>query len=64
MFEDFLVEVSPRFTGDTYNLLRWNCNNFSDELTNFLIGNSIPRHILAGPARAIQCIARHVINRI
>jgi len=49
MFEEFLAEASSRFTPETYNLLRWNCNNFSDEATRFLVGRSIPQEILDLP---------------
>ena len=35
LFDEFLVDVAPRFTMHTYNLLRHNCNNFSDEVANF-----------------------------
>ena len=49
MFEEFLTEVSSRFTPETYNLLRWNCNHFSDEATQFLVGKSIPQEILDLP---------------
>ena len=49
LFDEFLVDVAPRFTMHTYNLLRHNCNNFSDEIANFLVGEGIPRHILDLP---------------
>jgi hypothetical protein len=49
LFETFLIELSPRFTAQTYNLLRWNCNNFSDEIAHFLVGVGIPRHIVDLP---------------
>ena len=49
VFDEFLVEISPRFTMQTYNLLRHNCNNFSNEVANFLVGASIPQHILDLP---------------
>ena len=32
IFEEFLNEIAPRFTGETYNLFTHNCNNFSNEL--------------------------------
>jgi hypothetical protein len=48
-FEAFLREISPRFTAATYDLLRNNCNNFSNEFAAFLLGTSIPPHILALP---------------
>ena len=41
LFDEFLVDVAPRFTMHTYNLLRHNCNNFSDEVANFLVGEGI-----------------------
>ena len=49
VFDEFLVDISPRFTMQTYNLLRHNCNNFSNEVANFLVGASIPQHILDLP---------------
>jgi hypothetical protein len=49
VFDEFLVEIAPRFTMQTYNLLRHNCNNFSDEVAQFLVGEGIPRHIVDLP---------------
>lgn len=49
LLQEFLAEISPRFTMHTYNLLRWNCNNFSNEVTQFLVGKEIPSHILSLP---------------
>ncbi|KAJ7520836.1 hypothetical protein O6H91_19G024800 [Diphasiastrum complanatum] len=49
VFEDYLHEISPRYTAETYSLLRHNCNNFSDELSQFLVGVSIPEYILRLP---------------
>ena len=49
MFEDYLQEISPRYTAQTYNLLHHNCNNFSEEVSQFLLGVSIPNYILKLP---------------
>ncbi|KAJ3682371.1 hypothetical protein LUZ60_014944 [Juncus effusus] len=49
VFEDYLREISSRFSAETYNLLRHNCNNFSNEVAQFLIGTSIPGYILDLP---------------
>jgi hypothetical protein len=49
VFEDFLNEISPRYTQATYNVLRHNCNNFSEEIAQFLVGTGIPEHILGLP---------------
>jgi hypothetical protein len=49
VFEDFLKEISPRFTSETYNLFTHNCNNFSNELAEFLLGEGIPSRIVDMP---------------
>eukprot|EP00897_Mesotaenium_endlicherianum_P009398 jgi/Mesen1/8487/ME000480S07844 len=49
LFEEFLQDISPRFSAHTYSLLNHNCNNFSDEVANFLVGEGIPKHILDLP---------------
>ncbi len=37
VFNEFLREISPNFTPAKYSLLKWNCNNFSDEVCKFLL---------------------------
>lgn len=49
VFEEYLQEISPRYTVETYSLLHHNCNNFSNELAQFLVGCSIPEFILRLP---------------
>lgn len=49
IFEDYLQEISSRYTAETYRLLSHNCNNFSNELAQFLVGTSIPDYILELP---------------
>ncbi|XP_068662604.1 uncharacterized protein [Aristolochia californica] len=49
VFEEYLTEISPRYTAETYNLLQHNCNNFSNEVAQFLVGASIPNYILELP---------------
>ncbi|KAH7691597.1 PPPDE peptidase domain-containing protein [Dioscorea alata] len=49
MFGDYLQEISPRYTPESYNILTHNCNNFSNEITQFLVGTSIPDYILQLP---------------
>ncbi|KAK3157765.1 hypothetical protein QOZ80_2AG0127650 [Eleusine coracana subsp. coracana] len=49
VFEDFLLEIGPRYTPATYNLLSHNCNNFSNEAAQFLAGASVPSYILELP---------------
>lgn len=50
LFMEFLREISPRFTERTYDVFKHNCNNFSNECANFLMGADIPRDILDLPS--------------
>ena len=54
LFQEFLVDIAPRFTMQTYNLLRHNCNNFSDTVAEFLLGTGIPSHILSLPDEVLS----------
>ncbi|XP_021273555.1 desumoylating isopeptidase 1 [Herrania umbratica] len=49
VFEMYLQEISPRYTAETYSLLTHNCNNFSNEVAQFLVGSNIPDYILQLP---------------
>ncbi|CAK7349350.1 unnamed protein product [Dovyalis caffra] len=49
VFEEYLQEISPRYTAETYSLLTHNCNNFSNEVAQFLVGVTIPEYILQLP---------------
>ncbi|KAK4785633.1 hypothetical protein SAY86_002322 [Trapa natans] len=49
VFDMYLEEISPRYTAETYSLLTHNCNNFSSEVAQFLVGVSIPDYILQLP---------------
>ncbi|KAL6492801.1 hypothetical protein OROGR_032560 [Orobanche gracilis] len=49
VFEMYLQGISPRYTAATYSLLSYNCNNFSSEIAQFLVGASILDYILNLP---------------
>ncbi|KAJ9176566.1 hypothetical protein P3X46_011868 [Hevea brasiliensis] len=49
VFEVYLQEINPRYTAETYSLLTNNCNNFSNEVAQFLVGATIPEYILQLP---------------
>ncbi|OIW07563.1 hypothetical protein TanjilG_08450 [Lupinus angustifolius] len=49
VFEMYLQEISPWYTAEAYSLLTHNCNNFSNEVAQFLIGATIPEYILNLP---------------
>ncbi|ESQ49324.1 hypothetical protein EUTSA_v10021308mg [Eutrema salsugineum] len=54
VFEMYLQEISPRYTADSYNLLTHNCNNFSNEVAQFLVGKGIPDYILQLPNEVLN----------
>ncbi|KAG8389093.1 hypothetical protein BUALT_Bualt02G0193400 [Buddleja alternifolia] len=49
VFEMYLEEIGPRYTAETYSLMTHNCNNFSNEAAQFLVGGTIPDYILNLP---------------
>lgn len=49
VFEMYLQEIGPRYTAEKYSLLKHNCNNFSSEVAQFLVGTTIPDYILNLP---------------
>ncbi|XP_078152719.1 uncharacterized protein LOC144547911 isoform X2 [Carex rostrata] len=49
IFEEYLNEIAPRYTSETYSILRHNCNNFSNDVAQFLVGVTIPEYILNLP---------------
>ncbi|RZF48892.1 hypothetical protein LSTR_LSTR003272 [Laodelphax striatellus] len=50
VFEDYLEGLrTSTFRGDQYSLFKHNCNNFSNELSQFLVGQQIPQYILNLP---------------
>ncbi|CAO2047057.1 unnamed protein product [Urochloa humidicola] len=53
-FEDYLREIAPRYAAETYRLLTHNCNNFSNEVAQFLVGAGIPDYILNLPAEVMS----------
>lgn len=55
VFIDYLNELgTSAFTGSTYSLLTHNCNNFSNELAQFLCAASIPSYILDLPNEVLN----------
>ncbi|CAM9647002.1 unnamed protein product [Chrysoparadoxa australica] len=54
LFANYLRELSPQFTPHTYDLLKWNCNNFTDTVSQFLLGKGIPSHILELPSKFLS----------
>ena len=42
-FEDWNRQIDPQFTAQTYDLLKHNCNNYTDAASQFLLGKGIPK---------------------
>lgn len=42
VFEMYLKDISPRYTAETYSLLADNCNNFTNEVAQFLVDVTVP----------------------
>jgi desumoylating isopeptidase 1 len=49
VFDEYLQEISSQYTPETYNLLTHNCNNFTNEVAQFLVEKTIPSYILDLP---------------
>ncbi|GJP54347.1 hypothetical protein CLOM_g13447 [Closterium sp. NIES-68] len=54
LFEQFLADVSARYSPQRYSLLSHNCNHFSDDVAHFLLGRGIPSRILDLPRRVLS----------
>jgi len=54
ILKEFLAEINSRYTIETYHLLENNCNNFTQEVCQFLTGGSIPSEILNLPTEALN----------
>eukprot|EP00752_Nemacystus_decipiens_P009894 g8827.t1 len=54
LFEDFNREVQPRFTAQTYDLMKHNCNNYTNEASQFLLGKGIPEFIVGLPEEVLN----------
>lgn len=50
LFEEFLQGLSHRYLPENYHVLDNNCNNFTDECSQFLTGSPIPKEIRDLPA--------------
>jgi len=55
IFEEYLNGLAEsEFKGTQYDLLKHNCNNFSDTISQFLVGKKIPDHITSLPSEILN----------
>ncbi|CAI4210431.1 unnamed protein product [Parascedosporium putredinis] len=52
--QEYIESLRPIFTAEAYDLFKHNCNNFSDSLATFLVGEGIPDHILHMPQAVLD----------
>ena len=46
MFHEYLKEINHKFLPEKYNLLENNCNHFTNDVCEFLVGEGIPKYVL------------------
>ena len=49
LFLEFLNDINAEYTEEKYNIISHNCNNFSNEVCEFLVGKKIPDWITGLP---------------
>ncbi|XP_045478242.1 uncharacterized protein LOC123683323 isoform X2 [Harmonia axyridis] len=55
VFSEYLDSLSEStFAGSKYSLFTHNCNNFTEEVAQFLVGKSIPQYILDLPKEVLN----------
>jgi thiol-disulfide isomerase/thioredoxin len=54
VFWEYIETMKTIWTADKYHLLDNNCNTFSDEVCQFLVGSGIPKHITGLPAEFLN----------
>eukprot|EP01066_Platyproteum_vivax_P017054 Platyproteum_vivax@DN728_c0_g1_i1.p1 len=60
-FEMFLDQIKSEFKRETYDLIKWNCNHFSDVCSNFLLDRGIPEHIVGLPDEISSTVMGNMI---
>eukprot|EP01056_Protomagalhaensia_sp_Gyna25_P001412 Protomagalhaensia_sp_Gyna_25__1411@NODE_1711_length_1594_cov_272_495820_g1161_i1_p1_GENE_NODE_1711_length_1594_cov_272_495820_g1161_i1NODE_1711_length_1594_cov_272_495820_g1161_i1_p1_ORF_typecomplete_len382_score36_94Peptidase_C97/PF05903_14/2_7e34_NODE_1711_length_1594_cov_272_495820_g1161_i1591204 len=59
-FERWLVSIMPEFRKEVYDLVKWNCNHFTDHVARKLVGQSIPDYIRDLP----QAVCTSLVGRL
>ncbi|KAI8075061.1 PPPDE putative peptidase domain-containing protein [Gongronella butleri] len=54
VFVEYIDNQRALYTAEKYHLLDFNCNTFSNDVCQFLTGESIPAHITSLPAEFLQ----------
>ncbi|KAL0249022.1 hypothetical protein GEMRC1_004256 [Eukaryota sp. GEM-RC1] len=51
LFQEWLRTATSKYSSTSYNLLELNCNNFTNDAVDFLVGNSLPSSIIELPQK-------------
>eukprot|EP01132_Coremiostelium_polycephalum_P002376 gene2376-2938_t len=62
LFEEFLSGIRPKFSMNKYHLIENNCNHFTNECSQFLLGTSIPSYISGLPTEFINSPIGAMLN--
>jgi thiol-disulfide isomerase/thioredoxin len=54
VFLEYIETLKTIWTADKYHLLDNNCNSFTDEVCQFLVGSGIPKHITGLPTEFLN----------
>ncbi|CAG8414237.1 unnamed protein product [Penicillium salamii] len=54
VIEEYLGSLATIYTPESYDLFLHNCNNFTQDLSMFLVGKSIPEHIINLPQTFLE----------
>ncbi|KAJ5558814.1 hypothetical protein N7461_002786 [Penicillium sp. DV-2018c] len=54
VIEEYLGSLATIYTPESYDLFLHNCNNFTQDLSMFLVGKSIPEHIIHLPRTFLE----------
>ena len=54
VIQEYIDSLATIYTAESYDLFLHNCNNFSQDLSIFLVGKDIPEHIRSLPQRFLE----------
>ena len=54
VIQEYIESLAAIYTAESYDLFLHNCNNFSQDLSMFLVGKDIPDHIRSLPQRFLE----------
>lgn len=54
IIQEYIDSLATIYTAESYDLFLHNCNNFSQDLSMFLVGKDIPEHIRSLPHRFLE----------